>query len=384
MVETLNNKKIYFLLFIVLVVSTFILTGDKEYNFCKDGNSPVKLTMVGDLIIVDSGAVWQQIVKDNYSLDIVGDYFSIFEESDFVFANFEGIISEQREAREKGLPALFSLQTKPEIVRFLENFGNITLSFANNHSADYGQGGINDTLSLLPKDGVEYIGIGSNKERALAPHIVEKSGVRIAFVALTDLLPEAHYASSANAGVAQLTAENLGKAIEAAKKSANFVVVSLHTAEREGSSFSFWPDAHQVLFSRMAIDDGADLVVGHHPHGLQLSETYRGKSIFYSLGAFLYNPSISKRYPPGHRLFDATQLKGGGVLDLKICKGYISHFDLFPTKVVSRKENLMVVPSFSPAWLSAIFPHLSHSALNAREVLSNSLSKIKTLYVKTF
>src|SRR3989338_143562 len=360
MVETLNNKKIYFLLFIVLVVSTFILTGDKEYNFCKDGNSPVKLTMVGDLIIVDSGAVWQQIVKDNYSLDIVGDYFSIFEESDFVFANFEGIISEQREAREKGLPALFSLQTKPEIVRFLENFGNITLSFANNHSADYGQGGINDTLSLLPKDGVEYIGIGSNKERALAPHIVEKSGVRIAFVALTDLLPEAHYASSANAGVAQLT------------------------AEREGTSFSFWPDAHHVLFSRMAIDDGADLVVGHHPHGLQLSETYRGKSIFYSLGAFLYNPSISKRYPPGHRLFDATQLKGGGVLDLKICKGYISHFDLFPTKVVSRKENLMVVPSFSPAWLSAIFPHLSHSALNAREVLSNSLSKIKTLYVKTF
>src|SRR3990167_8214683 len=93
---------------------------------------------------------------------------------------------------------------------------------------------------------------------------------------------------------------------------------------------------------------------------------------------------VSKRYPPGHRLFDATQLKGGGVLDLKICKGYISHFDLFPTKVVSRKENLMVVPSFSPAWLSAIFPHLSHSALNAREVLSNSLSKIKTLYVKTF
>lgn len=385
MFETIKTNKsiLYYLLFIVLIAFAFILTRDQMDISCKDGSQPVRLSMVGDLLI-GSGAVWKQIEKDDYTPEIVGDYLSIFKETDFVFANFEGIITEQKEAREKGLPASYSLKTNPEILKFFKNFGNVTLSFANNHSADFGQNAIEDTLSLLPKDDVAYVGVGSSIEEALASHIVEKSGVRIAFIALTDLLPQAYYATSTNIGVAELTADNLQKAIALAKESADFVIVSLHTAEREESPFSFWPDSHQIFFSRLAIDEGADLVVGHHPHGLQLAEMYHGKPIFYSLGVFLYNPAVSTRYPPSHRLFEGIQMKGGGVLDLKICSDYVAHFNLFPTKVVYRNNNLVVVPSYSPVWLSAMFPHLSHLVLNVDSILSNSLSEIRSVFIQTF
>ena len=341
------------LLFMVLVLATFFLffrvepvEVDKR-NACNNNNPPAKIAIVGDLLI-GSGKVWKQIVLDNYSGAIVGQYLNIMQRSDIVFANFEGAISEEGEARSKNLPAQFSLRTNPAVIRFLENFGTVVLSFANNHSADYGEYGIENTISLLESnDNIDYVGIGRNREEALTPIIEEVSGVRIAFLAFTDLLPREYYATHNNPGIAQLTSANLQQAIKQTKQFSDFIIVSLHTAEDIAVPYSFEPDSHQKFYFRLAVEYGADMVVGQHPHGLQVSEKYQDKFIFYSLGLFLYNPAVSKRYAPEHPLFEATQFKGGGVLKLEVCREGILDFELMPTKVVEYEQRLMVVSANS-------------------------------------
>lgn len=322
-------------------------------NVCGGSGEPVTLIIVGDLLI-GRGRVWREIIRNNYGPVILGNYFDAFSQSDAVFANFEGILTNEGAPRPKSLPAQFSLGADPEIIRFLPHLGNITLSFANNHSADFGHAGIQDTLALLKDTSVGYVGIGHDGQEALTPHIIETSGIRIALVALTDLLPREYYASDAHGGIAELSAENLRKAIGSARQSSDFVIVSLHTAEDIVAPFSFRPDSRQQRYSRLAIDYGADVVVGQHAHGLQTVERYRGKFIFYSLGLFLYDPSVSKRYPPAHPLYEATQFNGGGVLSLAICPDGRYTFNLTATQVIDRGQRLIVTPVPSPIKLEAI------------------------------
>lgn len=356
----------HFFLLLFAFVSLLVIIGNSSspklqskvfgiQNACSNNTPPVVLTIVGDLLI-GSGKVWQQIVKDDYSPAIMGDYLDVFKKSNSVFANFEGIISERDKPRQKNLPSQFSLKTDPAIVRFLKHFGNnVVLSFANNHSADFGHDAIYDTIDLLEKSDIAYVGIGRNRQEAFAPRIIGMPGTHIAFLAFTDLLPKQYYASDAQAGIAELTSENLQTAIALAKQSSDFVVVSLHTAQDIATPFSFWPDSHQKLFSRLAIDYGADVVVGQHQHGLQLVEKYRGKLIFYSLGLFLYDPSVSQRYPPTHPLSQAAQFNGGGVLTLEICRDGMYSFDLAPTKVIDHEQKLAVVPASFPTQLLTKF-----------------------------
>lgn len=312
-----------------------------DLNVCSNKDTPINLSIVGDLLI-GKGRAWQQIVGDDYGPDILGDYFETIEQSDLVFANFEGIISKDNKPRPKNLPKSFSIAVDPSVIRFFANFKKIILSFANNHSADYGRDAIEDTIDLLKKSDISYVGIGYNLQESITPRIQELSGTRIAFLAFTDLLPSEYYASEKQLGVSELTESNLKASITLAKQSADFVVVSLHTAKNVGEPFSFWPDSHQKMFYRSAVDYGADLVIGQHPHGLQQVEKYNGKLIFYSLGLFIYDPLVSQRYSYTNPLFKSIQFNGGGILTLKVCKEGIRGFTLTPIRVVYSKEILRI------------------------------------------
>ena len=308
---------------------------------CDDGGVPARVSIVGDLLI-GSGRVWRQIVDDDYGVSIIGDYFDTFKQSDLTLANFEGIISAEGELREKGLPSSFSLRTDPEILKFLAKFPQIILSFANNHSADAGLVGIEGAIQSLDGVGVEHVGIGKNNGEALAPRIIEINGIRIAFLAFTDLLPEEYFATDAKGGVAKLSPENLGTAIKKAREISDFIIVSIHSAASINSALRRTPDEHQRFFSRLAVGEGADVVIGQQPHILQKAEKFGSGIIFYSLGAFLYDPAVSSRYAPDHPLFNGVQFKGGGILALEICRSGVQSFRVTPTKVTHRSGNLLV------------------------------------------
>lgn len=173
------------------------------------------------------------------------------------------------------------------------NFSVINL--ANNHALDQGEHGLTITQKLLESLGIQHIGTGKNTEEAWEPKIIEKNGIKIAFIG-------ASYAAYNDNGtqmnpmVARMQhQEKLKEAVKKAKNEADFTVVSMHG----GLEYSRIPTELQTTFAHTAIESGADLVIGAHPHWTQKIEFYNGKYIFYSLGNFVFDQEFSPETKTG-------------------------------------------------------------------------------------
>lgn len=163
------------------------------------------------------------------------------------------------------------------------------LSLANNHALDQGDAGLATTQQLLSDIGIQYVGSGATLEDAWQPKIIEKNGIKIAFIG-------ASYAAyndngtGTNPKIARMqNTKYLIAAVQKAKLEADFVVVTMHA----GTEYTREPTKLQTSFSHAAIDAGADIVFGAHPHWTQGIESYQGKYIFYSLGNFVFDQEFS-------------------------------------------------------------------------------------------
>lgn len=165
---------------------------------------------------------------------------------------------------------------------FLNAIGFSDLCMANNHSLDCGPEAVHVTRACLASLGIRGFGAGSNVNEAEAIALVECKGRRVALAGACD--KSEFYASSHRAGVAPLEKSRLGQRVRAASAQADLVVVTLH-ADLE---FSDVPGIWRQRLSRWLIDQGAHLVIQHHPHVLQGIEAYRGGLIAYSLGNFIF------------------------------------------------------------------------------------------------
>ncbi|HKP58227.1 MAG TPA: CapA family protein [Polyangiales bacterium] len=194
--------------------------------------------------------------------------------------------------------------------RALKDAGFSVVSFAGNHCLDWGPDGFDDTVAALRGAGLEVVGVGLDISEARAPVIVEREGVRVAFLAYSSILPAQYWAETNRRGCAPMRAFTVYEQIEpdqpgtparvhtyadrgdlaalrtdvaAAKQRADLVIVSLHWG------IHFVPAViadYQREVGHAAIDAGADLILGHHAHILKGVEVYRDKAIFYSLGNF--------------------------------------------------------------------------------------------------
>jgi poly-gamma-glutamate capsule biosynthesis protein CapA/YwtB (metallophosphatase superfamily) len=169
---------------------------------------------------------------------------------------------------------------------------------ANNHAWDYGSDAFTDTVQRLSARGISAVGAGRE------PVIRDVRGTHIAFLAYTDLLP-----ASACHEVNCYDAKRMTDDIEHAQQTADVVVVSFHTGEEYVSV-----SEHQRVMYHAAIDAGADMVVGHHPHVVQELEQYRDRWIAYSLGNFVFDQTFSSETLTG-MLLDVS-LSGGRILSV--------------------------------------------------------------------
>ncbi len=181
----------------------------------------------------------------------------------------------------------------PETVEGLKYAGFDVVSLANNHSGDQGRDGMLYTLSHLEENEIEYTGAGESESQAREPVIIERNGVKFAFLGYSDIesaIKKGYNATSTMPGTAVLTRENLTQDIQRAKKKAHVVIVSIHW----GTEYEELPTERQRTFAHLAIDSGASLVLGHHPHVLQPVVKYKGGYIFYSLGNFVFDQMWSE------------------------------------------------------------------------------------------
>jgi poly-gamma-glutamate synthesis protein (capsule biosynthesis protein) len=239
----------------------------------------VKLNFVGDVIF--SSTVETQLKKNGYDYPytFVKDYL---QKADYTVANLETPITVRGDIQKKD----YVYRGSPLALPSFKDAGVDLVNLANNHVMDYGKEGLLDTFDELNKADIKYIGAGKDAAEAYSPVIVEKQGIKIAFLGFSRVVPEVSWKAGVNhPGVAETYNYTMPvEAVQKARKQADLVVVIAHWGVERTDS----PDKYQTELAHRYIDAGADLIVASHPHVLQGFENYKGKWIAYSLGNFIF------------------------------------------------------------------------------------------------
>lgn len=212
-----------------------------------------------------------------------------FEDADLVVANLECTISD----RGTQWPKTFTFRAPaPEAANSLVAAGVDVVSLANNHAIDYGIPAFKDTLDLLDARGIGRAGGGRDRAEAHAPLIVEQNGVRLAFLGY--VLPFAGRpafntrqwaAGEDKPGLALGTPEVVAREVAAVRDVVDVVVVMVHG----GVEYTRAPGKAMRNFAQAAVQAGAKLVIGHHPHVLHGYRLQAKTLIAYSIGNFVFD-----------------------------------------------------------------------------------------------
>lgn len=249
------------------------------------------IIFTGDVMLSRAVAGKIKAKKDiNYPFLKIKDYL---KSADAVFVNLENPITAGAQVTTDSMV----FQADPGIEKALK-YANISIvSLANNHTPNYGEKGLKDTFMNLKKAGIDYSGAGKDEIEASRPVVSEIKSYRFAFLSYndSDVVPASYGAGSNRAGTNLMNIGKLKEAVEKAKAQADFVIISMHS----GKEYTEKLTASQTGFARAAIDAGAELVIGHHPHVVQRIEKYKNKYIFYSLGNFVFDQMWSEETKKG-------------------------------------------------------------------------------------
>jgi poly-gamma-glutamate synthesis protein (capsule biosynthesis protein) len=244
----------------------------------------LSLVAVGDILM-------HQDVKRAADLDPAGfptlwaDLVPLFQGADLAFGNLETPV-----APTTGRPGVpFQFNAPDSLPAALRASGFTVLSTANNHAFDQGAKGIRETLGRLKAEHLVAVGSGEDQSQAEALQILERQGIRVAFLGFTDLFNIDLNRRATEPWVRPLELEPALQAVREAKTKADLVLVSLHW----GNEYQHMPTKRQRDIARALVDAGCDVILGHHPHVLQPAELLetggRQALVAYSLGNFISN-----------------------------------------------------------------------------------------------
>ena len=177
---------------------------------------------------------------------------------------------------------------------------------------DYFNRAFNDTLDNLRDNGILPVGAGANLEDAMQPVVLEVKGIRFGFVSLGMIEPAA-FAGQDSPGIAELNDENLRSSIDAARQVSDVVIAMPHWGPEDTSD----PDSHQKHFAQVAVEAGADVVVGNHTHVVQAIQQLDGIDVFYGLGNFIFDQTWDLAHQQGVMLilhFNGTDYAGYDII----------------------------------------------------------------------
>ena len=237
-------------------------------------SSPVSLTLsvVGDCTLGTDETFDYDTSLNAYYENYGADYFlqnvkDIFYADDLTIANFEGTLTDSDEREDK----TFAFKAPASYASILTGGSVEAVNTANNHSHDYGDQSFDDTLAALDDAGIVHFGYDETA-------VMDVKGIKVGLVGIYELYDHLEREQQLKDNIAKVKADG-----------AQLIVVIFHW----GNETETVPDSNQTTLGRIAIDEGADLVCGHHPHVLQGIETYKGRNIVYSLGNFCFGGNSS-------------------------------------------------------------------------------------------
>lgn len=262
----------------------------------------ISLMAVGDIML--GRKVGQCIISEGpgWVFERVRDYLT---EADLVIGNLEAPITNADDAFLEN--AKVPLKAPKVAAKALAMANFKVMNLGNNHILDYGEEGLQDTLSCLRDYQIRYVGAGENLDEARRPLRLNVKGLKVSFFS---------YCSSYNAqlnapGTAPFDVNRIHKDLLHAKKESHIVIVSLH----HGVEYADYPTHGFIKLAHQVIDAGAKVVLGHHPHVLQGIEKYNQGIIAYSLGNFVFD------------LADKT-IRKNAYRDCLLAKKYGMHFEM--------------------------------------------------------
>lgn len=237
-------------------------------------SSPVSLTLsvVGDCTLGTDETFDYDTSLNAYYENYGADYFlqnvkNIFSADDLTIANFEGTLTDSDEREDK----TFAFKAPASYASILTGGSVEAVNTANNHSHDYGEQSFDDTLAALDDAGIVHFGYDETA-------VMDVKGIKVGLVGIYELYDHLEREQQLKDNIAKVKADG-----------AQLIVAIFHW----GNETETVPDSNQTTLGRIAIDEGADLVCGHHPHVLQGIETYKGRNIVYSLGNFCFGGNSS-------------------------------------------------------------------------------------------
>ncbi|MEE9614399.1 MAG: CapA family protein [Thermodesulfobacteriota bacterium] len=248
----------------------------------------ITVIAAGDVYLGGRAAPFIERNGPSYPFAFTAD---IFGEGDMVIVNLESPLTEREKAF---MEKEYVFKAGAGAAEALKAGGVDVATLANNHIMDYGAAGLGDTMARLDGLGIAHGGAGRTLEEARRPAVVEIKGVKVAVLAYSNTLPEEFYAGKRSPGTAYGRPEHVRADVRKAAGEADIVIVSFHWSE-EGLKE---PKDYQRELAHTAIDSGARLVLGHHPHVVQGAEFYNDGLILYSLGNFVFG-SYSLKGPEG-------------------------------------------------------------------------------------
>lgn len=242
----------------------------------------VTLTFAGDVTLSDHFA------------DAIGkDYERTFANMDEYRKADLGMVNLENPLTRATIPLpdkQFNFKADPDAVKVLTSGGISLVNLANNHAMDYQEPGLVETLDTLKQAGIAHVGAGRNVKEARRPEIIDVKGQRVAYFGYYGADFES--ASETRAGTNYADEQRIAEDIKAVRSQVDWVIVNYHWGEELATHPADW----QINLAHFSIDQGADVVVGHHPHVLQGAEIYKGRPIAYSMGNFIFGGNPRSDY----------------------------------------------------------------------------------------
>ena len=259
------------------IVLSQIVPSATQRHALEKPKETLKILFAGDIMLDGGPGNYVANGKDPFEACA-----SLFEGVDVSIGNLECVLGRGGEQQLK--PYVF--RGPADSPRFLKKYFQ-AVSLANNHSMDYGPGGMVEMLSLLEREKLPFFGGGLNIKQASSPFVIEIKGHKIAILGFNEFKAADYAATKNTAGNSPLSDIAVVNAVKNAREKlgCNVVIPFLHW----GQEMMPAPRPDQVKSARKWIDSGATAVIGAHPHVTQTIDTYRGSPIIYSLGNFAFD-----------------------------------------------------------------------------------------------
>jgi poly-gamma-glutamate capsule biosynthesis protein CapA/YwtB (metallophosphatase superfamily) len=241
------------------------------------------------------------------------DVADLFSSADIAFVNLEAPFSDRGRKVEAGMV----FKAEPEMIEALRVAGIDIVSTANNHARDCGAYGVEFTLNWLQKNGIETVGTGQTAELAHEGAILERNQVGFGFLAYTYDQSNGNHADQDDR-VAMMDLDEMVEDVKKLQERCDVVIVSMHA----GTEYLQKPNAQQREFAHAAIDAGATVVVGHHPHVTQPVEDYGKGVVFYSLGNLAFDQ------------FQRKETQRGWIADVRFIRNRLVGYGIIPVDIV--------------------------------------------------